>query len=113
MEGLGIELNGSLQEQVFWALSFTLPLTSQKVTLRLFKEKNVSRTSFSKGLRGNLEGVLQLVQKLTEVIGFQLVTAQSRIRTFVYARLSSVSLPCLCLHICICMIQHGRVHGLL
>lgn len=42
MERLGIVRNGSLQEQEFWALSFTLPLTSQKGTLRLFKKKNLS-----------------------------------------------------------------------
>lgn len=41
MEGLGIELNGSLQEQAVWALLFALPLTSQKGTLRLFKETNL------------------------------------------------------------------------
>lgn len=42
MEWLGSELNGSLQELAFWALSFALLLTSEKGTLKLFKEKSVS-----------------------------------------------------------------------
>jgi len=52
MEGLGIELNGSLQEQAVWALSFTLLLSSQKGALKLFRVKTVSLFFFvfSKGL---------------------------------------------------------------
>jgi len=70
MEGLGIELNGSLQEQAVWALSFTLLLSSQKGALKLFRVKTVSLFFFvfSKGLGGNLKGVLQLAQKLEESI---------------------------------------------
>lgn len=76
MEGLGIELNGSLQEQAVWALSFTLLLSSQKGALKLFRVKTVSFFCFLKRPGGKFERCFAVSSKTRGV--HQLITAKTQ-----------------------------------
>lgn len=128
MERQGIELNGSLQEQEFWALSFTRPLTSQKGTLRLFKKKNLSLEILSQKAWGeNLWVFCSWFKKLQRSSASSWWLHRSKIWTSINAKLS-LSFPhqpnmiyewiCLCvpnllMYIHLCIIQHGIVQCLL